>query len=569
MSQHPHSDPPGNLHMKITLLCALITLSCLTHAAAQNWRVPEDYDKNEHVGFDVSRNGDIISLRYQYKDHWNIYRIHTQNLSVPTLLRDIPRYGIPQSIFRPYYPHEAAARNRILQSGLFKRENGRLAIDYRAVIVTFAPTYCRPIAEHIAQTLKNTGRDTRAERIAMAMAFVQDIPYGQPHFDDEDWFFGGLNPPPLLLLTGFGDCDSKSVLFCGIMSYLIDCDDLILFSPPGHVLPGIRGVPGAGMTYISYRSSKYILCETAGPARPAFGEKDTYYNEKYKVIPLNLSRAEMGPMIPIATPVIASTPPPRQDRPDSWYVDSWRSTTQGGSSSGGSHGTTTTRNTSGSNTITNSYNTTSGYNTTTTSSSSSGWSSQSSTPTGTRLSSISPSDINEYVVVWVGAGSGWWLGPIDTKTLELRRDAQHWVASGSLGFRLAESFEGQRSSLLLFTATGGRRHLAIEVRSYMGVPSWGGPFEYNDEFIEYEAGLSLGEFLILQAGRGRLHRTLVDRDGRDVAGEDWHYTTASAGIAIRIGVVDLHTTAKALYYDAIPRPELRVQTQLALRLELF
>lgn len=530
--------------MKAILLCALISLTCLTGAEAQIWRTPVEYKHNPHVGYDAHQDGDAITIRFQYKDHWNINRLYTHTFSVAELARDIPRYGIPKSIFRSFYPDEEAERNRILKSGLFKLEYDRIGIDYRAVIVTFAQRYCRPIAEHIVQILKSVGRDNRADRIAMAMAFVQDIPYGQPNFDDENWYFGGLIPPPLLILTGFGDCDSKSVLFCGIMSYLIDCDDLILFSPPNHVLSGIRGVSDGTVTSIQYGSVRYILCETAGPRRTAFGELGLYYSEGYNVIPLNLTRAEMGPMIPLSSPPIAAAPPPRQERSERWYVNTWRGTTTGGSS-------------------TSSY--TSGSTTTT----SSGWSSQSGTPTGTRLSSISPSDINEYVVVWVGAGSGWWLGSIDTKTLDLRRDAQHWVASGSFGFRLAESFEGQRSSLLLFTSTWGRRHLAIEVPVYIGVPASVGSLEYNDEFIEYEAGLSLGEFLILQAGRGRLHRTLVDRDGRDVAGEDWHYTTASAGIAIRIGVVDLHTTAKALYYDALPRPELRVQTQLALRLELF
>ncbi len=546
MSQHPHSDPPGNLHMKITLLCALISLTWLAGAEAQIWRSPVEYQHNPHVGYDAYQDGDAISIRFKYRDHWNITRLYTQTFSISTLRRDIPKYGIPRSVFRPIYPHETAERDRVLKSGLFKLENNSIGIDYRAVIVTFAQTYCRPIAEHIVQTLKSVGRDNRADRIAMAMAFVQDIPYGQPNFDDENWYFCGLIPPPLLILTGFGDCDSKSVLFCGIMSYLIDCDDLVLLSPPNHVLTGIRGVSDGTTTYVRHGSTQYILCETAGPRRTAFGELGLYFSEGYKVIPLNLTRAEMGPMIPLSPPPIAAAPPPRQEHSERWYVNSWRGTTTGGSSTGSY--------TSGS---------------TTTSSSSSGWSSQSGSPTGTRLSSISPSDINEYVVMWVGAGSGWWLGPIDTETLELRRDAQHWVASGSLGFRLAESFEGQRSSLLLFTATWGRRHLAIQIPSYIGVPASVGSLEYKDEFTEYEAGLSLGEFLILQAGRGSLHRTLVARDGRDVAGEDWHYSTASAGIAIRIGVVDLHTTAKALYYDAIPRPELRVQTQLALRLELF
>ncbi|MEM6845711.1 MAG: hypothetical protein AAF632_26110 [Bacteroidota bacterium] len=187
--------------------------------------------------------------------------------------RLIQDYGIPTSMFKPYIENQQVLqeRARILEDGLFVREDNKLVPDYRAMIDHYQD-FLQPVANALVQVLQESGRDSRSERIEIAMKFVQDIPYAIPNNDTRRMYYGGITSPPETLLNGYGDCDTKVILFICILSHLIDRNDIVIIDQPGHLLTAIRGKKPTNGTYIKYKGATYILAETAGPGRMNWGE---------------------------------------------------------------------------------------------------------------------------------------------------------------------------------------------------------------------------------------------------------------------------------------------------------
>ncbi len=132
-------------------------------------------------------------------------------------------------------------------------------------------------------------------RIEFAMRFVQDIPYGIPQYEDKQQHYGGVNVIPKLLITGFGDCDSKVLLFAGIMTYLIPSEDFVFLNQPKHVLSAIKGYPETGQTFIRYKGNQYLLAETSGPGKRSLGEEGKYYRNIFTPEPLDILPTDVIP----------------------------------------------------------------------------------------------------------------------------------------------------------------------------------------------------------------------------------------------------------------------------------
>jgi hypothetical protein len=147
----------------------------------------------------------------------------------------------------------------------------------------------------IVGSLAEYGADTRRNRIEFAMRFVQDIPYGIPDFKDKDRHFGGVHVPPQLLISGYGDCDSKVLLFVGILAYLIPSADIIFLNQKDHVLSAVREKPEKGLTYVTYRNEEYLIAETAGPGMRLLGQKGNYYRNQFRIETLKIVAPEILP----------------------------------------------------------------------------------------------------------------------------------------------------------------------------------------------------------------------------------------------------------------------------------
>lgn len=252
-----------------------------------NSQTPKDYTCNTHVKYSVDKAHGQYRISYTFKDQNDVLRTFQFNYNIKRTLKDIARYGVPKSFFENVSTDVKTVkeRNKAIKKGFFMQSDKYLKPD-RSAIVSFYRPYCKVIAGGIISTLINENNDTRLNRIDMAMKFVQDIPYGVPEIKDSLWEVYGIYPPPETLIRMFGDCDSKAILFAGILTYLInDNDILFLFQGHDHALVAIKGTPTTLQKYIEIDKVKYILADVSGPARLSFGDDGNKFDAAvgYKV----------------------------------------------------------------------------------------------------------------------------------------------------------------------------------------------------------------------------------------------------------------------------------------------
>jgi hypothetical protein len=249
---------------------------------------PEQFAKNTHVEYKITENDETYEFMYQFRDQNK--KDWTWRWSYPARVTDemIGKFGIPHSIFEPYYAVDSVikARNRIINDGMFMMEGNYVGPDLNAMI-----NYYRPFMEPVSTLINNAlvQNDSRRDRIEMAMKFTQDIPYSIPPIEQNDKYTGGIFPPPQVFVNMYGDCDSKVVLFAGILSHYNDFKMLIL-QETGHVLTAIEGLPKPYDKFYEYKNQKYIMAETAGPGRLDFGVIKDPYQKVDKAFPVNIKK---------------------------------------------------------------------------------------------------------------------------------------------------------------------------------------------------------------------------------------------------------------------------------------
>lgn len=195
--------------------------------------------------------------------------------------KDIDKFGLPKDFLKRYIqtPEIEVQRKKQLEDGMFKVIDNRIEIDLTAAVNYYAPVYCKGIANLLIQILQNNEIDTRHHRIEMAIKFVQDIPYAIPDEFEGKKYTGGALCPPELLIRGYGDCDSKTMLFVGILSYMINPNDIIFVGVTNHMLAAVKNDEVPGGVYFKNGDDRYYLAETAGPGRQAFGEPGNDYKK--------------------------------------------------------------------------------------------------------------------------------------------------------------------------------------------------------------------------------------------------------------------------------------------------
>jgi len=244
------------------------------HLSAQR-----NYKANDHVGYRISQSGEDYVIKYTFKDPWGALCRISWSLDKSQTDKDISKFGIPKWMFDPYpdRPDVRAKRYRILSNGLFKVEKNTIMVDKNAMINTYQD-YTKVLAEWMVDYLREYYVDSRLNRIRLAMAFVQDIPYAIPEDVDPNWYYGGVIATPNILTCGYGDCDTKAILFAGILCHLIDPNDLRFAGEPGHMYTLIKANPrdldqDNRLSYYQLPEGKFFVAETAGPGRLDFGQE--------------------------------------------------------------------------------------------------------------------------------------------------------------------------------------------------------------------------------------------------------------------------------------------------------
>jgi len=278
--------------MLLILLCIRI-IGCLNHQLSETYlykpeykgsavmydKTPERYYANSHVSSDVEVTEGEYHISFQFKGHKKTDREVTWTYNEQPTDKDILRFGVPKSMFDPYYPIDSVIqkRNAQMKAGMFEQE-GRYLRPSLPVMVNYYKPYLQPIARSLADFLGESG--TFRERIELLIKFCQDIPYGIPPKQIGNKYIGGVFPPPQVFINMFGDCDSKAVIFCSAASHY-NKTDIILLYETGHVMPAVKGLPRPYDNFYTYKNEKYILAETSGPGRSNLGMvKDPYRNFK-------------------------------------------------------------------------------------------------------------------------------------------------------------------------------------------------------------------------------------------------------------------------------------------------
>jgi len=257
----------------------------------------QSIETNAHVKYDVRIVDNHYAISYTFKDHFNNFQTYDIFIPVDETQRMINKFGIPLWMFEPYADNEQnhQYREKEMAGGLFLLNSNVIEVDKSAILSYYSETFARPIAKMIVSSLDDYGVDNRRNRIEFAMRFIQDIPYGTPINNDGERHFGGVYIPPQLLIKGYGDCDSKVLLFVGILTYLIPAEDIVFLNQTEHVLSAVIEEPDKGLTFVKYNGSEYLIAETSGPGKRQLGQKGSYFSERFSIEPLDIDLPDVIP----------------------------------------------------------------------------------------------------------------------------------------------------------------------------------------------------------------------------------------------------------------------------------
>jgi hypothetical protein len=157
---------------------------------------------------------------------------------------------------------EQASNEWLERNAVMRMNDGALSFDHARLAADAAP-WLAPLASAL-----DPGLGPRAFA-AQALAFVQSIPYeyGDAGAD------AGYRSPLAVLAANTGDCDSKTVLFLGLMRAAYPEVDAVVLYPPNHALAGLALPRADGERAVGDGAgNSYVLAEPTGPARRVLGE---------------------------------------------------------------------------------------------------------------------------------------------------------------------------------------------------------------------------------------------------------------------------------------------------------
>jgi len=145
----------------------------------------------------------------------------------------------------------------------FRRDDGKISFDHARLVADYADRLT-PVAE--ALTADTSGRREYVER---ALSFVQAVPYEARKRKGGD---PGYRRPLALLFRNRGDCDSKAVLFLGLVRAAYPDTELAVVYIPGHALTGV-GLPARdGDETFTAGEVELLYAEPVGPGLHPLGQ---------------------------------------------------------------------------------------------------------------------------------------------------------------------------------------------------------------------------------------------------------------------------------------------------------
>jgi hypothetical protein len=174
--------------------------------------------------------------------------------------------------------HDQAIRQAIYARHGLKLEERTLRIDYEKLIAGGTG----PLSDCF-HALYEAGRGSSVRQyMGLLLAFLQELEYEIPPDEDDGRRTLGLRVPTDVLVSGKGDCDSKSVAFASMWRRFPT--SLVFILVPGHALVGVEAQVYPDEESVRVGNRSYVLCEVAGPAKTRPGGKSISGSFEYLLI---------------------------------------------------------------------------------------------------------------------------------------------------------------------------------------------------------------------------------------------------------------------------------------------
>jgi len=160
--------------------------------------------------------------------------------------------------------YETKLRKLLRSRGLALRAGNVVECDMPVIVKRNVPVL-KPLALAFQKISSARGYGAE-ETVGAVLSMVQTaLRYKIPPSLEGQLHTGGLLPPARALLSGWGDCDTKTGAAAAILGNWSRMR-LVGIAVPGHYLMAIRRIPAKGDMFVRYKGLEYVLIEPAGPA---------------------------------------------------------------------------------------------------------------------------------------------------------------------------------------------------------------------------------------------------------------------------------------------------------------
>ncbi len=150
-------------------------------------------------------------------------------------------------------------RKEFLENRGFRFTGDSMGVNYGLVVQNN-----RPRVEPAMKTMREKYRKKSLRQfLALMLAFIQEIRYGLPPLEEKNKVILEFWVPPKVLVSNFGDCDSKGVTFASMWTTFKKYP-FVLIKIPKHLFVGVA-IPSIGDEGFTINGIRYTLCEVTGP----------------------------------------------------------------------------------------------------------------------------------------------------------------------------------------------------------------------------------------------------------------------------------------------------------------
>ena len=150
-------------------------------------------------------------------------------------------------------------RREFLESRGFRFTGDSMGVNYGLVVGNN-----RPRVEPVMKAMRDRFQKKSLHQfLALMLAFIQEIRYGLPPLEEKNKVILEFWVPPKVLVSNFGDCDSKGVTFASMWTNFKKYP-FVLIKIPKHLFVGVA-IPSVGGEGFTINGIRYTLCEVTGP----------------------------------------------------------------------------------------------------------------------------------------------------------------------------------------------------------------------------------------------------------------------------------------------------------------